>query len=50
MLLWRTKKDYFQNLKIKDLSENKNFWKTIKPYFSNKGLNSNKMLLKGTLK
>ena len=31
---------------MKDLSDNKKFWKTIKPYFSNKGLNSNKMLLK----
>ena len=46
MLLRRTKKEYFQNLNVKDLSDNKKFWKTIKPYFSNKGLNSNKMLLK----
>ena len=45
-LLRRTKKEYFQNLNVKDLSENKKFWKTIKPYFSNKELNSNKMLLK----
>ena len=45
-LLRRTKKEYFQNLNGKDLSDNKIFWKTIKPYFSNKGLNSNKMLLK----
>ena len=46
MLLRRTKKEYFQNLNVKDLSDNKKFWKIIKPYFSNKGLNSNKMLLK----
>ena len=46
MLLRRTKKDYFQNLNVKDLSVSKKFWKTIKPYFSNKGLNSNKILLK----
>ena len=46
MLLRRTKKEYFQNLNVKDLSDNKKFWKTIKPYFSNKGLNSNKMLPK----
>ena len=45
-LLRRTKKEYFQNLNVKDLSDNKTFWKTIKPYFSKKGLNSNKMLLK----
>ena len=36
----------FQNLNVKDLLDNKTFCKTIKPYFSNKGLNSNKILLK----
>ena len=46
MLLRRTKKEYFQNLNVKDLSDNKKFWKIIKLYCSNKGLNSNKMLLK----
>ena len=46
VLLQRTKKDYFQNLNAEDLSDKK-FWKTIKPYFSIKVLNSNKMLLKG---
>ena len=45
-LLRKTKTDYFQNLNISDLSDNKKFWKTIKPYFTNKGLNSNKLLLK----
>ena len=45
-LLRKTKTDYFQNLNIRDLSDNRKFWKTIKPYFSNKGLNSNKLLLK----
>ena len=46
MLLRKTKKEYFQNLNVKDLSDSKNFWKIIKPYFSNKVLNSNKILLK----
>ena len=32
---------------MKYLSNNNNFWETIKPCFSNKGLNSNKMLFKG---
>ena len=45
-LLLKTKKDYFQNLNLQDFSDNRKFWKTIKPYFSNKGLNSNKFLLK----
>ena len=40
-LLRKTKKDYFQNLNTRDLSNNRKFWKTIKPYFTNKGLNSN---------
>ena len=45
-LIWRTKKDYFQNLSVKDLSDNRKIWKTIQPYFSNKGFNRNKMLYK----
>ena len=32
-VLRKTKNDYFQNLNIRDLSDNKKFWKTIKPYF-----------------
>ena len=44
--LRKTKTAYFQNLNIRDLSDNRKFWKTIKPYFTNKGLNSNKLLLK----
>ena len=35
-----------KNLNLKDLSDNRRFWKTIKPCFSNKGLNSKKLLLK----
>ena len=46
MLLRRAKKGYFQNLNVKYLSDKKVSWKTIKLYFTNKGLNSNKMLLK----
>ena len=41
----KLKKYHFQRLNVKDLSDNKKIWKTIKPYFSNKGLNSNKLLL-----
>ena len=39
-LLRKTKQDYFNNIDIKSVSDTKKFWKTIKPYFSNKGLNS----------
>ena len=41
----KTKPDYFNNIDIKSVSDTKKFWKTIKPYFSNKGLNSNKIFL-----
>ena len=47
-LLRKTKTDYFQNLNIRNLSNNRKFWKTIKPYFSHKGLNSSKLLFKET--
>ena len=45
-LLRKTKTEYFQKLNVKDLSDNRKFWKTIKPFFSNKDLNSNKLMLK----
>ena len=38
-LLRKTKTEYFKNLNVKDLSDNRKFWKTIKLYFSNKSLN-----------
>ena len=41
-----TKKGYFKKLNIKDLTDNKKFWKIIKLFFSNKGLNSYKLMLK----
>ena len=45
-LLCKTKKDCFQNLNIQDLSNKRKFWKTIKPHFTNEGINSNKLLFK----
>ena len=45
-ILRNTKKDYFQKLNIKDLTDDKESWKTIKPFFSHKGLNSNKLMLR----
>ena len=30
---------------IKSVSDTKKFWKTIRPYFSNKGLNCNKIFI-----
>ena len=43
--LCKTKQDYLNNIDIKSVNNTKKFWKTIKPYFSNKGLNSNKVFL-----
>ena len=35
-LLRKTKKDYYANLNEKDIADNKKFWQTIKPLFSDK--------------
>ena len=41
----RPKKNIFSNINVKSISDDKKFWKTIKPFFSNKGLNTNNMML-----
>ena len=42
----KTKKEYFRNLNIKDLNDNKKFWKKTKPFSSDKGLETNHIILK----
>ena len=44
-LLRQTKEIYFNNINVKKVSDNKNFWKSVKPFSLNKGLNSNNILL-----
>ena len=44
-LLRKTKKEYFNSLDVCQLNDNKKFWKNIRPFFSDKGLNSNKLML-----
>ena len=44
-LLRKTKKYYFLKVKPKLVSDNINFWQTIKPYFSDKGNLSNKTMI-----
>ena len=39
------KKQYFAKLNVKDVADNKLFWKNVKPYFSDKGSNSTKATL-----
>ena len=41
----RPKKNILVTFNVKSISDNKKFWKTIKPFFSNKGLNANSMML-----
>ena len=42
-LLTKTKKNYFNNVNMQDITDNKKFWKTIRPYFSDKGYNQTKI-------
>ena len=44
-LLRQNKKDYFETLDIKSVTDNKMFWKTVAPLFSNKSKASNKITL-----
>ena len=44
-LLRISKKRYFSNINVIDVTDNKSFWKSAKPYFSNKGFNSNNITL-----
>ena len=44
-ILRKTKKEYFNSLNIKQVSDNKLFWKSVKPFFSDKGSNSSKIKL-----
>ena len=37
--LRQTKKKYFHNIDVKKVSDNKTFWKSVKLFSSNKGLN-----------
>ena len=32
----KNKKEYFENINVKDINDKKKFWKAIKPFFSNK--------------
>ena len=40
------KSEYFRNLNIKDLNDSEKFLKKNKPFFSDKGLESNNIILK----
>ena len=44
-ILRKTIKGYFQKLDIKETGDNKTFWKTVQPYFSDKGTKPSKTTL-----
>ena len=44
-ILRKTKKEYFNSLDMKQVSDNKLFWKSVKPFFIDKGSNSSKIKL-----
>ena len=45
ILLRKMKKQYYKNLNVKNVVDNQTFWKTVKPYFSDKGSNSRRITL-----
>ena len=44
-LLRKTKRNYFKNVKIQDITDNKKFWKTIRSYFSDRVYNQTKITI-----
>ena len=44
-LLRKTKKDYYANLNVKYIVDNKQFWRTVKPLFSGKTKSNEKITL-----
>ena len=44
-LLRKSKKQYFNNTDVKNLTDNKKFWKIIRPKFSNKCKTANTIIL-----
>ena len=44
-LLRRTKKEYYGNLDPRKVVDNRTFWRTVKPFLSNKSLENEKIIL-----
>ena len=44
-LLRKKAKQYCKNLTVKNAMDNQTFWKSVKPYFSDKGSNSRRITL-----
>ena len=39
------KKNYFSNLNVRNVTDNKQFWKTVKPFFSSKAVDNERITL-----
>ena len=44
-ILKKTKTDYFNNIDIKNITDNKRFWTAVKPFFTDKSKTWNNILL-----
>ena len=44
-LLRRTKKEYYGNLDPRKVADNRTFWRTVKPFLSNKSVENEKIIL-----
>ena len=45
-LMRQSKKQYYGSLNVNHLTDNKNFWRVVKPNFSNKILGTNRVILR----
>ena len=45
MKLRKTKKEFYKNLNVKYITENKLFWKTVKPSFTDKTLKDERITI-----
>ena len=41
----KAKKKYFQNLDMNDITDNRTFWKTVKPWFTSEGIKGTKNII-----
>lgn len=44
-LLRKTKREFYENINKKDVTDNKTFWKNFNPFLSVKAINQNKITL-----
>ena len=45
ILYKRTRKEFYANLNLSDITDNKKFWRTVKPFFGDKGGARDKIVL-----